>query len=178
MPQDSSDGIIQGLARPGGIGRSGQTAFPSMEGRDTDFIRNLPSTEITGQQRQDLNILILRADLPRLDLDINFDFGSDSPARQSEGLIHALAMVLQSPELAASRILIAGHTDGVGSPQSNQRLSERRAKAVRKILMERYAIAPSRLIAAGFGAERLKDSLDPAASVNRRVEFVNLGHLP
>ena len=34
----SSD-IIESLARPGGIGRSSEMVFPSMEGQDSDFVR-------------------------------------------------------------------------------------------------------------------------------------------
>lgn len=173
----SSSGVIEGLARPGGIIRSGEVAFPQMQGRDADFVRNLSLDNISSQQRRDLDILIVQFDLPRIEVEVHFEFGSDVPLNQSLQLIRSIAVALNSPELAGSRILIAGHTDAVGSAASNQRLSERRAKMVRRILIEHYSVAPSMLMAAGFGAERLKDVNNPASAVNRRVEFVNLGRI-
>ena len=40
--------------------------------------------------------------------------------------------------------------------------------------MAGYDIDPDRLIAVGFGEERLKDVHDPEAPVNRRVEVVRI----
>ena len=68
--------------------------------------------------------------------------------------------------------LIVGHTDAVGSKHANQRLSERRAHAVRKYLLRHYPISPKRLIATGLGEERLADPKYPASGANRRVEVV------
>jgi len=169
--------IIDSLARPVGIGRSNDTVFPSMERRDSDFVKTLPAVDLTFEQRNMLRILIMRSELPQIDLNVNFDFGSDKPTAGSLGLVNAIAQALQSPALSTSRILIAGHTDAVGSATANQHLSERRARAVRKILIETHKIQPNRLIAVGFGYERLKDTMDPTAGINRRVEIVNLGQL-
>ncbi|AWL12507.1 Outer membrane porin [Saliniradius amylolyticus] len=67
---------------------------------------------------------------------------------------------------------IQGHTSTVGDADYNQALSERRARAVRQLLIDRYNIAPERLSAVGYGESR---PLNPANTAeahkqNRRIE--------
>ncbi len=72
-------------------------------------------------------------------------------------------------------ILVVGHTDATGSAELNQSLSERRAKAVAKIL-EQQGIAADRLYFQGAGASRpVADNSDPLLrGKNRRVEIVEV----
>jgi len=71
------------------------------------------------------------------------------------------------------KVQIDGHTDDTGSEAYNQKLSEKRAKAVLDYLVNSVGIDPSRLKAVGYGESK------PAASnmtkegraKNRRVEF-------
>lgn len=69
-------------------------------------------------------------------------------------------------------VLVAGHTDSVGSRASNQRLSERRARSVMSYLVSR-GIAPARLRAVGFGEDRpvADNASREGRSRNRRIEF-------
>jgi OOP family OmpA-OmpF porin len=69
--------------------------------------------------------------------------------------------------------VIEGHTDLTGSPQHNQALSERRAEAVKRYLVE-HGIAPERLTTVGYGSSRpLTTDPSPAAqAMNRRVTLV------
>ncbi len=105
-----------------------------------------------------------------MDFTVHFAFDSAELTPQARAQLRALGRALVSPELRPYRYLIAGHTDAVGDPGYNQRLSERRAAAVRQYLIETFPIAPDRLIAVGFGEERLKDAANPRAAINRRVE--------
>jgi len=68
--------------------------------------------------------------------------------------------------------LIEGHTDNVGNDAANQKLSERRAQAVKNYLVEKMGIAADRLSAKGFGETKPVDSNKTAEgrSKNRRVE--------
>lgn len=50
--------------------------------------------------------------------------------------------------------LIEGHTDSSASNSYNKKLSERRALAVKKLLITQYGIAPTRLNAIGYGEAR------------------------
>ena len=70
--------------------------------------------------------------------------------------------------------MIEGHTDAKGGDGYNQNLSELRARAVQRYLIEHFGIAESRLMARGFGKTRLLDPAHPEDGVNRRVQVVNL----
>ncbi len=67
---------------------------------------------------------------------------------------------------------ISGHTDNVGSDASNQKLSERRANAVRDWLI-REGINPDRLTAVGYGESQPTATNDTpeGRQKNRRIEF-------
>jgi outer membrane protein OmpA-like peptidoglycan-associated protein len=67
---------------------------------------------------------------------------------------------------------IHGHTDNTGNAASNQRLSERRAAAVKAYLVSK-GIAAERLITKGFGQTAPVGDNKTAAgrSKNRRVDF-------
>jgi peptidoglycan-binding protein ArfA len=84
-----------------------------------------------------------------------------------------LALMLhQQPTL---RLQIAGHTDNVGDPRSNQLLSQQRAEAVRDYLL-RQGIAADRLEAIGYGGTRpaSDNAAEPERARNRRVEVTIL----
>ena len=107
-----------------------------------------------------------------MDFEVYFAFDSAALTRQARGDLRALGRALESPELRPYRYVVAGHTDAVGNADYNRNLSGRRALAARQYLIENFAIAPDRLIAAGFGEDRLKDPENPRAGINRRVEVV------
>ncbi|MFM9847747.1 MAG: OmpA family protein [Hyphomicrobiaceae bacterium] len=71
------------------------------------------------------------------------------------------------------RFEVAGHADGDGKPENNQRLSERRAQAVLEYLAK-SGVPAARMSAVGYGMTR---PLVPNTTVenkakNRRIEFV------
>jgi outer membrane protein OmpA-like peptidoglycan-associated protein len=74
---------------------------------------------------------------------------------------------------ASKRILIAGHTDSVGNPRSNQSLSEARAGSVRDWLADASGLSPTRFAIQGYGDTRPKASNETEAgrAANRRVEI-------
>jgi outer membrane protein OmpA-like peptidoglycan-associated protein len=76
---------------------------------------------------------------------------------------------------ADTAILVVGHTDATGSAQTNQKLSESRARAVASILVEQ-GIAAERMYFQGAGASRpVADNSDPLQrGKNRRVEIVEV----
>ncbi len=82
----------------------------------------------------------------------------------------ARTMVLH-PEI--QRVRIEGHTDSSGNREKNLKLSQRRATAVAKHLVDVNGIDAGRLEAVGFGQERpLNDNTTLALrALNRRVEF-------
>lgn len=70
------------------------------------------------------------------------------------------------------RVRIEGHTDSVGNPKANRKLSQSRADSVRKYLIGK-GVEATRLVAVGLGDEvPLDDNATEAGrAVNRRVEF-------
>jgi outer membrane protein OmpA-like peptidoglycan-associated protein len=68
--------------------------------------------------------------------------------------------------------VVEGHTDSVGSDAYNQTLSERRANAVRDVLVNQYGVGSDRVNAAGYGETRpvADNASADGRAVNRRVE--------
>lgn len=77
----------------------------------------------------------------------------------------------QHPDTKAD---IEGHTDSAGSDVYNQKLSQRRAEAVRTVLMNQFNIAPHRLQAIGYGETRpiASNTTSAGRQANRRVVAV------
>jgi outer membrane protein OmpA-like peptidoglycan-associated protein len=77
---------------------------------------------------------------------------------------------------AAAQLRVIGHTDHTGSERVNQRLSERRALAVRDALLA-GGLDPERISALGYGSALPRASGETAAgrAANRRVEIVVSG---
>jgi outer membrane protein OmpA-like peptidoglycan-associated protein len=72
----------------------------------------------------------------------------------------------------SSPVTVEGHTDSIGTDQYNQRLSERRASAVRKYLVEK-GIVSSRIRVVGYGEQRpiADNKTKEGRAINRRAEF-------
>jgi outer membrane protein OmpA-like peptidoglycan-associated protein len=103
---------------------------------------------------------------------IYFDFGSDRLKPESTPVLNEIAAVLAAhPDW---KLNLSGHTDNIGSDESNLDLSKRRAAAVKASLIATHHIAPSRLETDGFGASRPVDTNTTLAgrARNRRVELV------
>lgn len=69
---------------------------------------------------------------------------------------------------------IEGHTDARGADDYNQALSQRRAEAVRQVLIEQHGIAADRLTATGYGESQPRASNETREGLqqNRRVVAV------
>ena len=112
---------------------------------------------------------------PAIDLTIYFDFNSAEISPKAVATLLELGKALSSDALAGTRFLLAGHTDGKGTDAYNLKLSQRRAEAIRKFLVEQFKVEERRLLAVGYGEEQLKNKADPNADENRRVQVVNFG---
>ncbi|MBX9850711.1 MAG: OmpA family protein [Cytophagaceae bacterium] len=69
---------------------------------------------------------------------------------------------------------ISGHTDSKGDQLSNLELSQKRADAIKKYIVEKGYIDESRIEAVGFGSEKpivAEEKTEDDRRINRRVEF-------
>lgn len=113
--------------------------------------------------------------LPQLIVQIQFQFDSDVIQPSSWVTVGHIADALHHPLLSGNRFLIVGHTDAKGKRLYNFELSQNRAQSVADMLVSVFRVNPKRLLVMGLGEEQLRDTAKPNASINRRVELLNLG---
>ncbi|MHA7777015.1 OmpA family protein [Roseibium sp. M-1] len=114
------------------------------------------------------------AELPRIDLTVNFEFDSASLTNDGILTLQALGQALQDPRLRNMSFQIAGHTDLRGTAAYNLDLSQRRAFMVAEFLSAFYSIPRERLVPVGYGESRPVDPGDLDSGRNRRVEIINV----
>lgn len=103
---------------------------------------------------------------------IFFDTDKADVKPQSEEALAEIAKLLTQDRTL--NLYVVGHTDSVGSLSSNMDLSQRRAKAVVKVLVSKYSIGADRLYAAGVGplSPVVANKIAEGRAKNRRVELV------
>jgi len=101
---------------------------------------------------------------------ILFDIDSAALKPQSAAGLDKIAGVLN--KYPKTMITVAGHTDNTGRADYNQKLSERRANAVKFALAER-GVAGERVTAMGFGLDQpvASNATPEGRAENRRVEL-------
>lgn len=102
---------------------------------------------------------------------IYFNTGSAELLPESAAALTEVAGALNAH--AGWHVLIEGHTDNIGTVESNFTLSTRRAEAVRQALISQHGVAAARLDARGFGATRPveNNATVEGRAHNRRVEL-------
>ncbi len=103
---------------------------------------------------------------------IYFDTGKSEIKPESDAAIAEIAKLLTSN--AGLKLYVVGHTDNVGSFDSNMKLSKDRADAVAKALSAKHAIAAERFKPYGVASLSPVTSNDTedGRAKNRRVELV------
>lgn len=103
--------------------------------------------------------------------ELAFPSASDTLTGSEWPILAAVADVLKSGSM---KIQVAGHTDSTGDAAKNQALSERRAAAVKRALVDKYGVDPDRVTVRGWGAEQpiSENKTEDGRALNRRVEIV------
>jgi outer membrane protein OmpA-like peptidoglycan-associated protein len=103
--------------------------------------------------------------------DLLFNTGGAKLKPQSQRRLEPLVQYLQGN--SQREIIIEGHTDSIGDPEVNKRLSLQRADTVMEYLVSRD-IEPTRIETRGFGEEVpvATNTTNAGRSLNRRVEVV------
>lgn len=102
----------------------------------------------------------------------NFALGSAVLPLRTVALLDNTAAALRQDLSIA--VLISGHTDTIGRPDANQRLSLQRAQAAKLRLVEQGAIAADRITVLGAGSTQPMPGLSPGAPENRRIQILRI----
>ncbi|MEE9386017.1 MAG: OmpA family protein [Nannocystaceae bacterium] len=103
---------------------------------------------------------------------IQFDYNKASIKQVSHSLLNEIVTTIEGhPQI--KKISVEGHTDADGSDSYNEKLSDRRADAVRMYLTE-HGVADTRVTSKGWGESRpiADNESDTGKAQNRRVEFI------
>ena len=107
-----------------------------------------------------------------VDLSVPFARNSAELTATAREQLDELGAALAGTDLERFDVGVYGHTDASGRAAYNQQLSERRAAAVVKYLLQRFSLDPQRFRHAGYGEDRLLEGIDPNSPRHRRVEIV------
>ncbi|MCV9996793.1 OmpA family protein [Pararhizobium sp. YC-54] len=139
-----------------------------------DFLAEPPVEQVERTYTIDevRNSARIRDKVRRIDLDtITFATGSaEVPMSQAKTLRKVADAMLEVIEKdPGETFFIEGHTDAVGSDESNLVLSDERAESVASLLTEVYEIPAENLVTQGYGERFLKVRTQDAEQENRRV---------
>lgn len=139
--------------------------------KDTDMGGVDDLTELTrGTNPLDADDDVVKVGVPIILEGVTFETGkADITPESAQVLRGALKTLTTYPDIVVE---IGGHTDNVGSKNSNIRLSQRRADSVRNWLIER-GIDPNRITSKGYGPDQPIAPNDTPENKrkNRRIEF-------
>lgn len=106
---------------------------------------------------------------------ILFDFDkANVKSKYNTILAETGALMRDHPD---ARIVLAGHTDSIGSKAYNVKLSHRRAASVRNYLVKQAGISADRITLSGFGYSEpvATNSTSAGRALNRRVQGIITG---
>ncbi|KRP85179.1 hypothetical protein AOQ73_38885 [Bradyrhizobium pachyrhizi] len=158
-----------------GLSAGPQTTSPGLNADQAKFVQSVrgrTTRSLSSAEREEIATIV--QDKPKIDLEINFDYNSADISAKSLPSVQALGRALTNQDLKGSTFVVAGHTDAAGGEDYNQGLSERRADAIKRYLVDKYGINGTDLVTVGYGKSKLKDPSHPMAEVNRRVQVVNV----
>ncbi|MCS7162000.1 MAG: OmpA family protein [Bacteroidia bacterium] len=139
---------------------------------DTHLVR-IPDTVILFEDRA-YSLLLNSAELKRPFILENLEFPTNSAEITPEAYLrldYIAGFLLKYPFV---KLYVEGHTDGVGDPAYNRKLSEQRAENIRRYLLQVTGLPPDQILARGYGADRplVPNTTPENRARNRRVEFV------
>ncbi|MFT4118871.1 OmpA family protein [Bradyrhizobium sp.] len=119
------------------------------------------------------------AKLPAFNAQIQFD--ADTPIIQpaSYQTVGRIADALVHSSLLPYTFLIVGHVESNSKTrEANAILSQRRADAIRDVLVNTFKISTKRLHPIGLGEEQFLDRAKPTSAVNGQLQILTFAKLP
>lgn len=116
--------------------------------------------------------------LPAFNVDITFDVDTPIVQPESYQTIGRIADAMVHSSLLPYTFLIVGHIEASGRRENNAILSQRRADAIREILVNTFKISAKRIQSVGLGEEQLLDPARPNAPANNQIQIMTLSKIP
>ena len=116
--------------------------------------------------------------LPTFNLDIAFDVDTPIVQPDSYQAVGRVADALVHSSLLPYTFLVVGHVEANGKREANAILSQRRADAIREILVNTFKISAKRIQSVGLGEEQLLDFARPTAPANNQIQIMTLAKIP
>jgi OmpA-OmpF porin, OOP family len=116
--------------------------------------------------------------LPTFNVNIQFDTDTPIVLPDSYETLGRIADALVQSAMLPYGFLIIGHIEANGKRESNALLSQRRADAIRDVLVNTFKISSKRVQSVGLGEEQLLDAAHPTAAVNQQIQIVTVAKLP
>jgi len=118
------------------------------------------------------------ADLPSFTFPIEFDDNTPIIEPESYQAVGRIADALVHASLLPYEFLIVGHIESNGKREANVILSQRRADAIRDVLVNTFKISAKRIRTIGLGEEQLLDRARPTTAVNAQMQILTLAKVP
>lgn len=115
---------------------------------------------------------VMSQTLPSIDMEILFDYDSDTIRPDQFQKLFELSNVLKGSKFDNFKFAFLGHSDAKGEVEYNRTLSFRRASAVSRFIVSAAGVEQDRVVSSGMGASKLKTPADPFGSANRRVQLI------
>jgi outer membrane protein OmpA-like peptidoglycan-associated protein len=116
--------------------------------------------------------------LPTFNFNIHFDVDTPIILPDSYETVGRIADAMVNAPMLPYMFLIVGHTDSNGRREANVILSQRRADALRDVLVNTFKISAKRLSSLGLGEEQFIDQGRPTSPVNLQIQIVTTGKVP
>jgi outer membrane protein OmpA-like peptidoglycan-associated protein len=152
----------RGAVVGGVVGAATGAIVGAMMDKQERELRQIDGVSVTRTDEDELKVTMRN--------EVLFDFNSAGLRSSSRDELREMADVFE--RYGDTTIVVAGHTDSVGSESYNKSLSNRRANTVSNYL-EDLGVRGSRLDAVGYGESRPKSSNSTSSGrqQNRRVEI-------
>ncbi len=152
----------RGAVIGGVVGAATGAIVGAMMDKQERELRQIEGIDVTRTDEDELKVTMRN--------EILFDFNSSALRSSSRDELREMADVFD--RYGDTTIVVAGHTDSIGSTSYNDRLSDRRASSVANYL-EDLGVSGSRIDAIGYGESRPKASNETSGGrqQNRRVEL-------
>lgn len=175
--QDDAANLKSTTQALGGAAQNVQGSMLDLQFNTLDLAFNI---EDIGGKTQDLAVKETATEIHiELAADVLFEFDKAVILPKAEETLRQAAAVI-GEKAAKSTVLIEGHTDAKGDDNYNQKLSERRAKAVKEWFVNKGGLKKVKFKTQGLGEKRpVAPNAKPDGSddpegrqKNRRVEIV------